>query len=71
MAPYSDTTWSIAQPSYEAMLLSLQQIETGLESSSWQKVVASSTVNLQMTFEFSQEVNIEVTQYGYMFFIFL
>jgi len=61
MAPYSDTTWSIALPSYQSMLESLADLEDTISTASDVSNLGANTgVNISMTYQFSQEENIKV-----------
>jgi len=60
MAPYSDTTWSIALPSYQSLLENLADLETLIGTTSNLKNLGANTgINITMTYQFSQEQNIK------------
>ena len=60
MAPFSDSTWSIAQPSYQSMIQSLSELQLLIQKGELSSFDLSQGVNLTMSYQFSQQENIKV-----------
>jgi len=70
MAPFSDSTWSIAQPSYQSMIQSLSELQLLIQKGELSSFDLSQGVNLTMSYQFSQQENIKVL-FVFIFWIIL